>query len=264
MGNTGFDTPFYIRRKRNVYSVQFLAYLDGRNSAAALWSDSEDTGIDPDNDGSAQLAPFGYLPAGAEYLSGNLGVSAATITAFTIAVVLTRNENGNDEGIIQGLFGDTHYPRVYFNGTTLHAKIKLDGVIKTVSVADVDDYIKPGQPAFIVFRGSATIGIEVLIDGVSRGTQTDTGTDFDVGSGDFKLGADTNLGYYQEGGLRGVFVCAQRLSNAQLSTMRAMLEYEGVFDIWRDNFAKWTGSSTFASGAPQVGDSPYVATLVES
>lgn len=264
MGNTGFDTQFYIRRKRNLYAIQFLAYLDGRNSASDEWTDSEDTAIDPANDGSAQLAPFGYLPDGAEYLTGNLGVSAETITAFTIALVVVRNEHSNNEGIVQGLFGDTHYPRIYFNGTTLNAKIRLDGSIKTVSVANVDSYIKPGQPAFIVFRGSAATGIEVLIDGVSRGTQTDTGTSFDVGSGDFKLCADTNLSYYQTGALRGMFVCATKLTDTQLSVWRDMLEYEGSFDVWRDNFGKWSGSNTFNSYAPQIADSPYYATIVES
>lgn len=264
MGYTGFDTPFYIRRKRNLYSIQFLAYLDGRNSAAALWTDSEDTDVDPDNDGSAQLAPFGYLPAGAEYLTGNLGVDADTITQFTIGVVLTRNENSNDEGIVYGLFGSTHYPRIYFDGTTLYAEIKLDGAVKQVSVANVDTYIKPGQPAFVVFRGSAATGIEVLIDGTVRGTQTDTGTSFNTGSGDFKLCKDTNLSYFQKGALRLIAVCASKLTNAQLSTWRTMLDYEGYFAIWRDNFAKWSGSNTFSGDIQSVADSPYVATIIES
>lgn len=261
MGNTGFDTSFFIRRKRNLYSIQFLTYLNGENSTSAEWPDSEDTAIDPQNDGSALLAPFGYLAVGAEYLTGNLGVDAATITEFTIGAVLVRDESTNTEGIVQGLFGDTHYPRIYFNGTTLNAKVRLDGNIKTVAIANVDTYIKPGHPAFIVFRGSASTGIEVLINGISRGTQTDTGTAFDVGSGDFKLCADTNLSYYQVGALRGFFACASKLTDAQITAWSAMLDYEGYVDMWRDNFAKWTGSESMSSGVSQLIATPYQGTV---
>ena len=264
MGLTGFDTPFYIRRKRNLYAIQFLMYLDGRQSALAEWTDTEDTAIDPTVT-DAQLAPYGYLPQdGAEYLSGNLGVDGDTITEFTIAVVLSRNENANNEGIFYGLFGTTHYPRLYFVGTALHAEIKLDGTAKTITVSGVDTYLNPGQPHFIVFRGSNTTGIEVLIDGVSRGTQTDTGTAFTTSTGDFKLSKDTNLSYFQKGALRLIAACAAKLTDAQLSAWRTMLEYEGFFDLWRDNFAKWTGDDTFSSGVQDVSGSPYVATIVES
>lgn len=263
MGNTGFDTPFYIRRKRNIYSIQFLMYLDGRYSESAEWPDTEDSDSDATNSG-AQLAPYGYLPTTNDFLSGNLGVNGTTITAFTIGVVLSRNENANNEGIAYGLFGSTHYPRIYFVGTTLHAEIKLDGNVKSITVANVDTYLKPGQPHFIVFRGSAALGIEVLIDGVSRGTQTDTGTSFNTGSGDFALAKDTNLSYFQTGALRGVFVCASRLTDVQLSTWRTMLTYEGFFDVWRDDFEKWSGSTTFTGGVNAVPTSPYVATIAEA
>lgn len=264
MGNTGFDAPFYIRRKRNLYSIQFLMYLDGRDSAAALWTDKEGTNVDATVSGAA-LAPYGYTPDGVDdYLSDNLAVNGVTITSFTIGVVLTRNEMSNNEGIAYGLFGSTHYPRIYFVGTTLYAEIKLDGTAKTIAVSNVDTYMKVGQPAFIVFRGSATTGIEVLIDGVSVGTQTDTGTAFTTSTGDFKLAKDTNLSYFQKGALRLIAVCATKLTDAQLSAWRTMLEYEGHFDVWRDNFAKWTGSNTFSTGAPQIDTSPYYATIVES
>lgn len=263
MGNTGFDTQFYIRRKRNLYALQFLMYLDGLQSNETEWPDSEDTEVDPAAT-DMQVAPYGYLPKdGAEYLSGNLGVNGVTITEFTIAVVLSRNENANNEGIFYGLFGTTHYPRLYFVGTALHAEIKLDGTAKTITVNNVDTYLKPGQPAFIVFRGSAATGIEVLIDGVSRGTQTDTGTAFTTSSSAFKLAKDTNLSYFQKGALRLVAACAAKLTDAQISAWRTMLEYEGFFDLWRDNFAKWTGDDTFSSGVQDVSGSPYQATIVE-
>lgn len=264
MGNTGFDTTFYIRRKRNLFAIQFLMYLDGRQSAEAEWPDSEDTEIDPTVT-DAQLAPMGYLSVdGAEYLSGNLGVNGETINAFTIGLVLSRNDMSNNEGIVYGLFGSTHYPRVYFVGTALHAEIKLDGNTKTITVNNVDTYLNKGQTHFIIFRGSAATGIEILIDGVSRGTQTDTGTVFSVGSGDFKLLKDTNLSYFQKGALRLVAACASKLTDVQLSTWRTMLEYEGFFDIWRDDFVKWSGNTTFTAGSNIVADSPYSATLVES
>ncbi len=264
MGNTGFDTAFYIRRKRNLYAIQFLMYLQGPRSALSEWPDTEDTAIDPTVSG-AQLAPLGYLPDGVnDYLSGNLGVNGVTITEFTIGVVLCRNENANNEAVYYGLFGSTHYPRLYFVGNALHAEIKLDGVAKTITVSSVDSYIKPGQPAFIVFRGSGSTGIEVLIDGVSRGTQTDTGTAFTCSTGDFKICKDTNLSYFQKGNLRLVAVCASKLTDAQLTAWRAMLEYEGHFDVWRDNFVKWSGENTFYNGVQSVSGSPYVATIVES
>lgn len=264
MSITGFSTPFYIRRKRNLYAIQFLMYLDGRESALATWPDTEDTAIDP-TVSAAQLSPYGYLPKdGAEYLSGNLGVNGQTITAFTIGLVLSRNEDSNNEGIVYGLFGTTHYPRVYFVGTALHAEIKLDGTAKTITVSNVDTYMQKGQPSFIVFRGSASTGIEVLIDGVSRGTQTDTGTAFTTSNSAFKILKDTNLSYYQKGALRLVAVCASKLTDTQLDAWRTMLEYEGFFDLWRDDFAKWSGSDTFSAGVDSVSGSPYVATLVES
>ena len=180
MGNTGFDTPFYIRRKRNVYSVPFLLYLDGRESEAGEWPDS-DGGIEVTNN-SAQLAPYGYLPRG-ESLEGNLDVNGETITAFTIAVILSRDEMTNDEGIVYGMFGSTHYPRLYFDGADLVAEVKLDGDVKTATVSNADTYLKKGQPSFIVLRGSAAAGIDIIIDGVIRATQTDTGTAFNVGTG---------------------------------------------------------------------------------
>ena len=264
MSLTGFNTPFYIRRKRNLYAIQFLMYLDGRQSALAEWTDTEDTAIDPTVT-DAQLAPYGYLPQdGAEYLSGNLGVDGDTITEFTIAVVLSRNENANNEGIFYGLFGTTHYPRLYFVGTALHAEIKLDGTAKTITVSGVDTYLNPGQPHFIVFRGSNTTGIEVLIDGVSRGTQTDTGTAFTTSNSAFLIGKDSNLSYYEKGNLRLIAVCAQKLTDAQLATWRTMLEYEGHFDIWRDTFAKWSSNTSFTAGVNRVASSPYVANVVES
>lgn len=263
MGNTGFDTKFYIRRKRVSYAVQFLAYLDGLLSAVSQWIDKEDTNVDAAVTG-ATLAPFGYLTDGNDYLTDNMALNGVTVTQFTIGVVLSRDENSNNEGILYGLFGSTHYPRIYFTGTTLTAEVKLDGVVKTITVANVDTYLQKGKPHFIVLRGSITAGIELLIDGVSRGTQTDTGTAFNTGSGDFFIAKDTNLSYFQKGTVRGVFVCATRFTDAQLSTWRTMLEYEGYFDLWRDDFAKWTGSNTFSGSNPSIGNSPYLATLVES
>lgn len=264
MSLTGFNTPFYIRRKRNLYAIQFLMYLDGRQSAAGEWPDTEDTAIDPTVT-DAQLAPYGYLPRdGAEYLSGNLGVNGVTITEFTIGAVLSRDDMSNNEGVYYGLFGTTHYPRLYFVGTTLHAEIKLDGTAKTITVSNVDTYLKKGQPSFIVFRGSNTTGIELLIDGVSRGTQTDTGTAFTTSNSDFKILKDTNLSYFQKGALRLLAVCASKMTDAQLAAWRNQLEYEGFFDLWRDNFAKWSGSEDFLSGVQDIDSSPYVATIVES
>ncbi len=256
-----FDSPFIIRRKRNVFAVDFLMYLDGRGSDADAWPDREGD-IDVENT-DEQLAPLGYLPVDGS-LAGNLGVNGVTITAFTIGAILSRNEMSNNEGIYYGMFGSTHYPRLYFVGTTLHAQIKLDGVVKEVTIANVDTYMKKGQPHFVVFRGSATSGIEVLIDGVVRGTQTDTGTSFNTGSGDFKLCNDTNLSYKQIGALRFLAVCASRLTDANVAVWMEMLAYEGFFDVWRDNFAKWDGSNSFRVGAPQIASSPYSATLIES
>ncbi len=265
MGNTGFDTPFYIRRKRNLYRIQFLMYLDGADSGVSAWTDKEDTNVDATVGGSAQLAPYGYLPDGTDdNLSDNLGVNGVTIEEFTIAAVVVRNEMGNNEAVCYGLFGSTHYPRIYFVGTTLHAEIKMDGTVKSITVSNVDTLMNVGQPHFIVFRGSVSTGIEVLIDGVSRGTQTDTGTVYSVGTGDFKLMKDTNLSYFQKGALRFLAVCADKMTDAQLEVWRAQLEYEGHFDVWRDDFAKWSGNTTFETGAPAVSGSPYQVTLVES
>lgn len=263
MGQTGFDTKFYIRRKRVQYAVQFLAYLDGLDSAAAVWTDKEDTNVDAAVTG-ATLAPFGYLTDGSDYLTDNMVLNGVTVTQFTIGVVLSRDEMSNNEGILYGLFGSTHYPRVYFTGTTLTAEVKLDGAVKTITVANSDTYLKKGKPHFIVLRGSITAGIELLIDGVSRGTQTDTGTAFNTGSGDFFIAKDTNLSYFQKGTIRGVFVAASRFSDEQLTTWRTMLTYEGYFDLWRDYFGKWTGSDTFAGGVNVIASSPYSATIVES
>jgi hypothetical protein len=263
MGNSGFDTKFYIRRKRTAYALQFLAYLDGFLSAASQWLDKEDTDVDAAAT-NADLAPLGYLTDGTAYLTDNMALNGVTVTEFTIAVVLSRDENSNNEGILYGLFGSTHYPRIYFTGTTLTAQVKLDGAVKTITVSNVDTYLQKGKPHFIVLRGSNTAGIELLIDGVSRGTQTDTGTAFDTGSGDFYIAKDTNLSYFQKGAVRGVFVIATRLTDAQLSTWRTMLAYEGYFDLWRDHFSKWTGSNTFSGGNPQIANSPYAATIVES
>ncbi len=264
MGSNGFDSQFYINRKRNLYAIQFLMYLDGRDSGAANWTDKEDTNVDASVTG-AQPAPYGYLPVnGSEYLSDNLGVNGVTITEFTIAAVLSRNDMSNNEGIYYGLFGATHYPRLYFVGTTLHAEIKLDGTAKTISVSNVDTYLKVGQPSFIVFRGSNTTGIEVLIDGVSVGTQTDTGTAFTTSSGDFKILEDTNLSYFEKGALRLLAVCASKLTDVKLTAWRTQLEYEGYFDIWRDTFDKWTGDNVFLTGIQSLTGSPYFATIIES
>lgn len=262
MGNTGFDTAFYIRRKRVAYAIQFLAYLDGLLSAASSWIDKEDTNVDAAATGT-QLAPFGYMTDGADYLTDNLGVNGVTITQFTIGIVLSRDEMSNNEGVVYGLFGSSHYPRIYFTGTTLTAEVKLDGNVKTITVANVDTYLQKGKPHFIVLRGSASTGIELLIDEVSRGTQTDTGTAFTTSSGAFYLAKDTNLSYFHKGMLRGFFVCATRFTDTQLATWRTMLEYEGYFDLWRDHFGKWTGSNAFIGGAPSIGNSPYMATIVE-
>jgi len=264
MSPTGFDTPFTIHRKRNAYAIQFLMYLDGRDSAAATWTDKEDTNVDATVSG-AQLAPYGYIADGVDdYLSDNLGVNGVTITEFTIGVILSRNEMTNQEGIVYGLFGSTHYPRIYFNGTSLVCEIKLDGNVKTVTVASSDTYLTKGKPHLIVFRGSNTTGIQVLIDGTSRGTQTDTGTSFDTSTGDFKLAKDTNLSYFQKGALRLVAACAEKMTDDELSTWRTMLEYEGFFDLWRDNFSKWSGTDSFSSGENLVGDSLYYGTVTAS
>lgn len=263
MGNTGFDTKFYIRRKRVAYALQFLAYLDGLLSVAAQWNDKEDTNVDAAAT-NTDLAPFGYLTDGTAYLTDNMALNGVTVTQFTIGVVLTRDENSNNEGILYGLFGSTHYPRIYFTGTTLTAQVKLDGAVKTITVSNVDTYLQKGKPHFIVLRGSNTAGIELLIDGVSRGTQTDTGTAFDTGSGAFYIAKDTNLSYFQKGAVRGVFVCATRFSDVQLSTWRTMLAYEGYFDLWRDDFKKWSSYTTFSGGAPRIASSPYVGTLTEA
>ncbi len=262
MGATGFDTKFYIRRKRVQNALQFLAYLDGKLSESAHWVDKEDTDVDATVTG-AQLAPYGYITDGADYLTDNLGVNGVTITEFTIGIVFVRDEATNNEGIVYGLFGSTHYPRIYCEGTVMKAEIKLDGSVKTITVNGIDDYILNGKPCFVVFRGSITHGIELLIDGVSRGTQTDTGASFNTGNGGFYIGKDNNLSYLSRGAIRGVFACAQRMSDTLLSTWRTMLEYEGYFDLWNDNFAKWSGEEDVTSGAPQISSSPYVVTIVE-
>ena len=240
-------------------------YLDGRYSGLSTWTDSEDTDVDATNNG-AQLAPYGYIFDGVDdYVTDTLGVNGETITQFTMAAVITRNENSNNEGIIQNAFGNNFRPRIYFVGTTLTAEVQIDNVTRTVTVANVGSYIKPGQPAFIVFRGDVTTGIEVLIDGVSRGTDSNTGTLFGAtGAGNFNLGKDANLSYFQKGATRLVAICASKMTNDQLTAWRAQLEYEGFFAIWRDNFAKWSGEEEFSSGVVDVSGSPYVTTLVES
>ncbi len=262
MGNTGYDNPFAIWRKRNVYSIPFLVYLHGRDSAVAEWEDRDEREIDPTVT-DAQLAPYGYLMSGAEFLSGNLDVDGETITEFTIALVVARNQFINNEGAVYGLFGSTHYPRIYFATSVLHAEIELDGTPIEVTVSGLANYLKTGQPGLIVFRGKASTGIEVLIDGVSLGTDNTTGTSYDVGAGDFKIGKDVDLSYFQKGAVRGVFVTDAYMTDGQLLAWRSMLEYEGFFDIWRDNFQKWTGSNTFFGGTNVIGGSPYVATIVE-
>lgn len=264
MGYTGFDTQFYIRRKRYLYLLQFLMYLEGVNSASGSWPDSEDTAIDPTTSGTT-LAPFGYLFDGsASYLSGNLGVNGDTITQFTIGAVVQRNLSSNNDAVVFGLFGSTYYPRIYFVGTTLHAEIKLDGSVISLTVSNSDTYIKNGQPHLIVLRGSVASGVDLLIDETVRATNATTGTSFDVGTGDFKIGEDTNLSYKMAGAIRRVFALATKLTDTQIALVYAMLGYEGDLDVWHDDFSKWSGSTTFAGGVNAVSGSAYQSTIVES
>lgn len=266
----GYGDPFTIYRKRNSYAFDFLAYLDAKLSAAQEWPDRSDNGIDPVNGDTggeetsdAQPLHIGYRFNGTDIMTGNLGL-LADVEAFTIACVITRDENSNNDSVYYSLFGSSHYPRLYFVGTTLHAQIELDGAVKEVTVADVDDYITPGKPAFIVFRGSADTGIEVLIDNVSRGTQTDTGTDFDTGVSDFALGDDANLSYELTGELRMLSVLDAKMTDAELAAFLSMLEYEGTMDVWFDKYSKWsTGGSLKTSTISHLGNSPYVGTAIE-
>ncbi len=262
MGNTGFDTSFNIHRKRNIYALQFLMFLRGQHSNAGTWPDDEDTAIDPTVT-TAQLAPFGYLPDGNDFLTGNLGVNADTITQFSIMAVIVRNDRTQNESVVYGLFGSTHYPRIYFVGAALHAEIKLGGTVRSIVVSNSNTYIGAGFPHLIVFRGDAAVGIELLIDGVSVGTDSNTGASFDVGSGDFLISKDSNLSYFQQGNIRHLAVIDAKLTDGQLSLYRSMLEYEGCFDLWHDDFKKWSGTATMEVGVTAFPSSPYLATFEE-
>lgn len=258
-----FGNTFTIYKKRNTYGVQFLGYWDGRESASGEWDDTDTN----DNDltpSSATLMPYGYRSNGSVSLSGNFSLSADT-TKFTAGVVITRNDDSNNEGIIYSALGSSHYPRVYFVGTTLHAEVQLNGVVKSISVSNTDSYITVGQPTFIVLRGDATTGIELLIDNTVRGSNTDTGTDFDASNSNTVFMQDSDKSYDQKGELRFAFVTQEELSDDQLTVFLSMLNYEGYFDVVRDTLSKWTGSGDITTASETtLTSSPYVARLIET
>jgi len=261
MGNNGYDTPFTIHRKRNLYLIPFLEYLDGRDSVDDHWPNRDGGVNEPNDDGLAQLMPYGYRFDGAQFLTGNLGVNADTITQFTVAAIVSADDLSQNGVIVSGLFGATTYPRMAFASGSLVCSVKLDGTVRTVTVASITSYMKNGQPAMIVFRGKNSVGIEVLIDNVSVRTEGTTGTAYTVGSVDFTIGKESST--YLSGAIRGLFVSVQQLTNAQIEAWRKQLDYEGFFDVWRDNFKKWSGDDTFSAGVEQIASSAYEATIVE-
>lgn len=270
MSVTGFGSLLAVRRKRTAVAVSFLMYLDGIKSAAQAWVDRADTPITVTNgttSGSesddAELAPYGYRCSGADLLGGNIGLTSAGIDEFTIAAVVSRDDLTNNDAVFYGLFGTTHYPRMYFwtdaGVKKLTCEVKLAGNVKTLTVSNVDTFIVAGQPAFIVFRGKETTGMEVLINNVVRATNSDTGANFDSNTSAFLLAKDSNLSYFLTGTLRGLFVCSQYLTNQNLTDFYNMLVYEGYFSPLRDTLKKWSGTGTPASGSTTaVGTSPWV------
>lgn len=260
--NRGFGVPYRILRKRTVLALSFLLYLDGIRSAASAWADRGASAVAVAASG-LQLMPFGYRGAGAGALTGNLGLDGTDLEQFTLMAVVVRNEHSGDDAVFSGLFNGV-YPRLYFSGTDLIAEVQLDGSPITLTVADVGDYITPGVPAFLVLRGKYSEGTELLIDGTVRATSATTGADYDASSQAFELMQDTDQSLNFNGQLRGVFFLSQKLTDGNLDTVKAMLEYEGYFDPWRDNMKKWSGSATFTGGENSIGDSPYMGTIVES
>jgi hypothetical protein len=113
----------------------------------------------------------------------------------------------------------------------------------------------------IILRGTCGGTIEVLVDNVSRGTASASGTDLDVGAGDFTIGHDATVSYNYAGQVRYFAACAKRLGDDVLATLQMMLEYEGYFDIFGDDFAKWTGSEALSGGTNTIGDS-YLSAFV--
>jgi len=258
-----FGSRFKIYRKRNTYAVAFAAYLDGRDSAAASWPD-RDTGENDFTPSAIVTVPFGYRARGAAAASGNLGL-AADVPKFTIAAIITREDDTGNDAIVSGALGSTHYARIYFEGTTLKAQVKLDGSVITLSVASSDLYITPGEPALIILRGDATTGTELLIDGTVRATDATTGTDYDAAGGDTTAMEDADQAYEFSGEMRFLFITVEYLTDAMVTALVSMLTFEGYYMPLCDGFDKWAGAGEITTANPQtLGNSPWYAVLNEA
>lgn len=260
-----YGPQFKIYRKRNLYAFDFLFYLDGRDSVLQLWNDKGDNDNDAENGSTSGvdaddsiLMPYGYSQEGAEKLTGNMGVDASTITAFTFGGVFVLNEITTSDSLLYGVFGDTHYPRIYCNGGTIYAELQLDTSVITLSTTLTGKVI-PGQPFSVAVRGDIANGIDLLINEVEVDTDATTGTSFDTSTGDYAIGEDSNKSYNLSGAVRMVYALEENLTDAHLSTLRSMLDYEGYFDIVRDDLAKWSGDSSTVSIGLVTGNnnSPY-------
>lgn len=260
MGDLGYGSAVDIYRLRTQYAIAFDLYLDGRFSAEDIWSDRGDEDIEVTNN-SAPVAAYGYKAAGAGDLSGDLGLTADGRATFTLAAVVTRNAHTGNDVICAGMLGDGEYARLRFSGTDLIAEVRLDGSVITLTVANVGTYILPGKPAFIVLRGDAAAGTELYIDNTLRASSATTGTEYNTGTDGFTLLYSAGLSQRYNGELRGVFLTADKLTSAQLTAWRSMLEHEGFFDGLRDDLLAWTAARTvIPTTAGAFGDTPYQVT----
>lgn len=263
-----YGTLHTIYRKRNLYAFDFLLYLDGRDSVLQEWDDrsandndaqnGNTSGVDADD---AVLIPYGYRAEGVDEIGGNLGVSASTITAFTFGGVFVLDDITGDHALIYRLFGSNDYPRIYCTGGSIYAEIELDAGVITLSTT-LSGKVVNGKPFSVAVRGDITNGIDLLIDEVEVDTDATTGTAFDTDTGAFVIAEDPDQSYNLSGEVRMVYALETNLSDAHLTALRSMLDYEGFFDVIRDAFGKWSGSGTITGFSPVVSitNSPYVGT----
>lgn len=267
-----YGTLHTIYRKQNLYAFDFLLYLDGRDSVLQSWADrsanaadaqnGNTTGVDSDD---AILLPYGYRGEGTDEISGDLGVSASTITAFTFGGVFVLNEITTDDSLVYRLFGSNHYPRIYCTGGSIYAEIELDAGVITLSTT-LSGKVTAGKPFSVAVRGNITDGMELLINETEVDTDATTGTAFDTDANDYYLGEDPNKSYNLSGEVRMVYMLETKLTDAHLAALRSMLDYEGFFDLFHDDFAKWSSGGTMNSFSPvtSIANSPYFGTGIET
>lgn len=203
-----------------------LAWGTGKNGSAFVW------------DGNT-----------ANYLSA-VNPFQADVTVAAVSLFVKFSTFAVNNSIFYRLFGHTQYPRMHLKSNgDLVLQFRIDGVTKTCTVTGFTTGRSTGTYYHIVANFNNSTGTTLFVDKVLVATNTDTGTDYDGGVNDIRIGYDNNLTYSMNGSVDELYLFNRNLTQDEIDGLYSNFgEFVILNNSYQEGVGKFrVGQSVFAS-----------------